>query len=346
MARANWVKGATTTGGTGSLTLTAVTGYPTFAMALGTGETTVSYTIVSSGLRESGTATFNGTTNVLSGRTVIQSWNGTVYGTSAQNFPTSGVEVFCAPVHQEVATLIPATGLLTTSHVPAFTGDVTNTAGSLALTIADEAVTAAKILEGGITLDRMAVSTFPADAHTHALGDLTDFDVDTPVTGQLLQYDGTDWVNANPDLAAFADVEDITGVDGDVLLNVSGVWEGTPVTDLKSPLALPASTVTGGLAFTILDPEAATYPLCIRMPYAGTITFLDAQTDTGTITANLKINSTSVTSVSAVGLTSSLSNTQATAANAVASGDAINLTLTSPSGSPGYVTGVVRWTRS
>jgi hypothetical protein len=151
MSRANWVRATTTTGGTGSLTLSAVASSPTFAQAFGTGETTVSYVISSSGLREAGTATFNGTTNVLSSRTVIESWDGSVFGTSAQNFPTSAVTVTCAPIYQETAFLDTATGALVSTQFPALTGDVTTVAGALATTIANSAVGTDQIADDSIT---------------------------------------------------------------------------------------------------------------------------------------------------------------------------------------------------
>jgi len=55
------------------------------------------------------------------------------------------------------------------------------------------------------------------------------------------------------------------------------------------------------------------------------------KTASGTITANVKINTTSVTSLSALGLTSSEQNATATGANTVAAGDSVSVTFSSNS---------------
>jgi hypothetical protein len=295
MARANWVKATTTSGGTGSLTLASVAGSPTFAQAFGTGSTTVSYVISSSGLREAGTASFNGTTNVLSSRSVIDAWNGTTFGTSALSFPTSGVEVYCAPVHQEVATLIPATGLLTTAHVPAFTGDVTNSAGSLAMTIANDAITNAKILDGTISLTKIDSDDFPPEAHTHTTADLTDFNVSAPSVSQFLVWDGTDWANTTANLADFGDVDEIAGTDGDFLRFVTNEWTTVSTANTKVALGVPTNSTKSALAFGYGAPTDSTYTLSRYMPFAGTVDTLHYECRSGTVTAAVSTAATSTT---------------------------------------------------
>ncbi len=44
-------------------------------------------------------------------------------------------------------------------------------------------------------LDGKHSTAFAAASHAHAMADLSDFNVSTPASGQVLQFDGTDWVN-------------------------------------------------------------------------------------------------------------------------------------------------------
>lgn len=345
MARANWAKATTATGGTGSLTLTSVTGFPTFPQAFGTGTSTVSYIIVSDGLREAGTASFNGTTGVLSSRTVTQAWNGTTYGTSALDFPTSGVEVFCAPIHQEVAYTDPATGYLAAAHMPALTGDVTTSAGAVATTIAADAVTDAKILDGTITLDKMAVSVFPPESHTHTTADLTDFSVSTPASGQFLTWNGTDWVNTTANLSDFGDVDEIAGTDGDFLKFVTDVWTTRSTANVKTDLGIPSDSTKGALSFGFAAPSDATYTLSRAMPYGGTLNTLHYETRSGTVTVTVTIQGANVTGLASLAASSTPNSATATAANTWTAGQRIQITFASGS-SPVDFAGTLLFTRS
>ncbi len=67
--------------------------------------------------------------------------------------------------------------------------------------------------------------------------------------------------------------------------------------------------------------------------YAGTVTSLDSFSSTGTFTVNVKINGSSVTSLSAVAV-STAANHAATGANTFVAGDTITGTISSASGSP------------
>jgi hypothetical protein len=77
---------------------------------------------------------------------------------------------------------------------------------------------------------------------------------------------------------------------------------------------------------------AATYTIELYANYAYTINELKIIADAGTCTANLKINSTSVTSISAVSVSNSIATATASGANTVAVGDKITLVTTSNSG--------------
>jgi hypothetical protein len=232
-SRANWARMTSTTGGTGSLTLSAVSGQPTFAQAFGTGSTTVDYVIEAADTREAGTATYNGTTNVLSGRTVIQTWNGSAFGTTALNIPTTGVSIYCAPVYQRVAEADPATGELVTP-------------------LADESVTAAKLADGIVQ------------------------------TTTELQDD--------------LGVPNTLGKRCELVYQFVGIANSTQV----------------------LDPKA-TFPYTIaKLNHEGS----------EALTANVRIGSTSVTGLSAVAVTTSNTDTSATAANVVAIGDRVTVIFT------------------
>lgn len=77
---------------------------------------------------------------------------------------------------------------------------------------------------------------------------------------------------------------------------------------------------------------AQTYTLELYASYGYTIETLHIISGAGTCTANLKINSTSVTSLSAVSVSSTISNTNSSGAKTVVAGDKITLVITSPSG--------------
>lgn len=89
------------TGGADNWTLEPISGVPTFTDEFGPGDTAVFYTARQDGFRERGTATYNGTTRLFSGRTPSKTWTtaGGVVTTAppALNFPTTGTTyVFCA----------------------------------------------------------------------------------------------------------------------------------------------------------------------------------------------------------------------------------------------------------
>lgn len=77
---------------------------------------------------------------------------------------------------------------------------------------------------------------------------------------------------------------------------------------------------------------ATTYTIELYANYAYTINELKIIADAGTCTANLKINSTSVTSISAVAVSTSIATATASGANTVSVGDKITLVTTSNSG--------------
>jgi hypothetical protein len=186
-ARANWVRMTVASGGTGTITLAPISNVPSFAKKHGTGSTVINYVIFdpSTGLYETGTGSYNGTSHELSARTVIESYTGAAFGTSAIDVATSAV-VFPGPTIQDVTDFLAGvlsgsdnasevrtalelgsaavadtedfaaaahnqaaetitSGTLAVGRLPAFTGDVTIAAGTGETVIPDESIGTIKL---------------------------------------------------------------------------------------------------------------------------------------------------------------------------------------------------------
>jgi hypothetical protein len=119
--RINFARMVVTEGGTGTLTLAAVTGYPSFTERAGSGVTTIHYQAKTTGFREVGTAAFDGTALTLGagGRTVRRSWRlGVGTSTSALNLPV-GTIITSGPYAEDIDDLetnIAANTALINSH--------------------------------------------------------------------------------------------------------------------------------------------------------------------------------------------------------------------------------------
>ncbi len=94
---------------------------------------------------------------------------------------------------------------------------------------------------------------------------------------------------------------------------------------------------TFGLSGSIDSPSNTTYTLVYKATSAFTIVNMNIVLTSGTLTANLKINSTSVTSISAVAVTNSNALATATGANSVVAGDLITLVVTSANSAVGLL---------
>lgn len=79
-------------------------------------------------------------------------------------------------------------------------------------------------------------------------------------------------------------------------------------------------------------PENMDYRIVTNTRWPFTVVSATLETDAGTLTAAIKINSTAVTSLSAIAVTSTESQTTATAAKDAVIGDNIVLTVSSVSG--------------
>lgn len=84
-------------------------------------------------------------------------------------------------------------------------------------------------------------------------------------------------------------------------------------------------------------PTATTYTLMLYATRAGTIDKLVTKTSAGTLTANVRINGSSVTGLSAVAVTSTESDTSASGANTFVEGDTIDIVATSVVGATNWL---------
>jgi hypothetical protein len=83
---------------------------------------------------------------------------------------------------------------------------------------------------------------------------------------------------------------------------------------------------------TIAYPEDKDYILILKSRWAGTIKSAVFKTDAGTLTAAVKIDTTAVTSLSAIAVTTSESDTASTGANSMVAGNDLRLTLSGVTG--------------
>lgn len=105
---------------------------------------------------------------------------------------------------------------------------------------------------------------------------------------------------------------------------------GLPTASTVSSSVLTDSLIRGWDGFI----EAATakvYKVVAYAPVAGTINKAWFETVSGTLTAAVKINTTAVTSLSAVSVSGTGASTSATGANTFSAGDQITVTVSSPS---------------
>jgi len=91
--------------------------------------------------------------------------------------------------------------------------------------------------------------------------------------------------------------------------------------------------------WTIVAPDdAVAYPLIMATRFPFDIERAYYKTNAGTATADIKINTTSVTSLDALSVTSTEQNTNATGANSAVQGDDVTVTFSSVSGTVDFIT--------
>lgn len=90
------------------------------------------------------------------------------------------------------------------------------------------------------------LSAVPAPPDT--LDELTDVTIITPSPGELLRFDGADWVNDALALDDLSDVSATTPTTGDVLVFNGTVWEAAePTKQITVSATAPVSPATNGL---------------------------------------------------------------------------------------------------
>jgi hypothetical protein len=210
-------------------------------------------------------------------------------------------------------------------------GDITVSGGGAALTIDNGAITNAKIAANTISLDKIDASTFPPDAHVHTTGDFADFSVATPVAGQFLRWNGTDWVNVTPTLADFGDVAEIVGSEGDFLVYTGGEWVNSATAAVRGLLNLAANERAVDWGWGHSAPAVQTYTIRRSTRYGGTLTGLQHELRSGTATVTVAINGVPVTGLSGVAVSATPAAATATALNTFTAGALITIQFTAVS---------------
>lgn len=134
-----------------------------------------------------------------------------------------------------------ATGILAAARFPALTGDVTTTAGSLVATLASTGVTPGSYTSVNVDAKGRIIS----GVNNTTLGaGLTDVDVSTKAPGEVLQWDGSKWVNKPASTGNQSITFTATG-------DVTGTTTGT--TSLTPTLTIGAGKVTNTMLATGID---------------------------------------------------------------------------------------------
>jgi hypothetical protein len=339
--RENWPRVTSTTGGTGSLALTSISGYPTFQEAFGSSGTySVEYAIRASGVRESGIGTFNGSTNVLERTTVARSWvSGVGYGASAVTLPTSGVIIVCAPTAESILTVDTVFEIedienlqetldlkAGVSHNHVFPDD---------LEIEGDPEVAGVVL----TPDGWAV---PASSGISTLVAATDVDDTDIASGMFLVVDSDDetHIYRKPTLADFDAATTVTGSNDDTLMKVAGVWSN------RTPLQARTTYGVNEVRWAIptFNPSNGTITVVLEAGFAGTIDTFTHKMTSGTVSINVQIGGVNVTGLTSISPGAKATST-ATANNTLSSTSEVTLVFSGASSPVGF-TGVLKCSRT
>lgn len=230
---------------------------------------------------------------------------GSVVLATSPTLTTPTIGVATATSINKVAVTAPATSAtLTIADGKTLTSSNTITlAGTDGKGINIGATTSGKILVGDGSNMVLSTPTFPNASAT---------------TGKIIKSDGTNWVASTETYAAPGTNKNVMKSDGTNWTSAAPTFEG---------LVEAISFQDAGTSIA-----ATTYVLELYAEYAYTINEMRIISGAGTVTANLKIGSTSVTSCSAVSVTTTITSCTASGANTVAVGDKITLVTTSNSG--------------
>jgi len=112
--------------------------------------------------------------------------------------------------------------------------------------------------------------------------------------------------------------------------------------DRTNDSTVSTDTVPTGVSIAITAPVNETVTLSAYAPAPFTITALmQARLSAGSLTAAVAINGTPVTGLSVVAVTTTPSDTSATGANTVATGDVVTLTISGVSGATDFLASLV-----
>jgi len=196
-------------------------------------------------------------TNADPALNVLKIFNGTAWVTAGvaldatgENYLTlTGQTLKAAPIDLSGTN---ATGILAAGRFPALTGDITTVAGSLTTTLKSvgtagtyKSVTTdaqGRVISGTnpTTLAGYGITDAATAAHTHALSSLTDVAVPSPTSGDVLQWNGSKWVN-NAITTGNQSISFTPNAAGDV----TGTATGT--TSLTPTLVIGAGKVTNAM---------------------------------------------------------------------------------------------------
>lgn len=256
-------------------------------------------------------------------------------GTSGQVYTTNGSTCSFSTVAGTGTMIGPGTSVANGIATYVDTGGVTMLSPS-GFTIASSVLTAANILDSGLTASRAVFSDGSKNLVSNAItgtGNVV-MSASPTLTGVATVANLLDsgltasqaiFTDGSKNLVSNA----ITGT-GNVVMSASPTFTGTAVLAAASF----SGAVTGlveELTGDIEAPTAKTYILDQSAAYAYTINTLIIQTSAGTATVAVKIGGTSVTGISAVSVSSTPATGTASGANSVSIGNQITMVVTSPS---------------
>lgn len=309
VATANGLAGSSSGGATPALTLsTTVTG-----VLKGNGTAISAATAGTDYVTDSSTNTFTNKTYDTAGSGNVLRINGT--GISA----VTGVGAVVLASSPTISTPTLGVAAATSINKVAITAPAT----SATLTIADGKTLTAS---NSITLagtDGKGINVGAATTGKILIGDGSNMVLSTPTfpntatANKIMKADGTNWVASTETYAAPGTNKNVMKSDGTNWTSAAPTFEG---------MVEAISFQDAGTSIS-----NTTYVLELYAEYAYTINEMRIVSGAGTVTANLKIGSTSVTSCSAVSVSTSITSCTASGANTVAVGDKITLVTTSAS---------------
>lgn len=139
-------------------------------------------------------------------------------------------------------------------------------------------------------------------------------------------------------LSIAAEATDVTVIGGEAKGNATGSITGAGLHKIIHVAGhADSNTDLFTIPVEIPAPTAATYQVALEAGFPFRVKSLVHKTDTGTLTANARIATTSITGLSAVSVSSTKATTNATAANTLSATQALDVVLSSLSGSPGHL---------